>query len=214
MGENQRSKYLGSVVGSPWEFLMVFLAVFFLLSVFLFVIDFVPEPVTVADTQKTVAEETTPVVQQFPIEVPVRIAIESIGVDTQIVNPVESDIATLDASLLKGAVRYPESALLGENASMFLFGHQSYLPVVRNQAFKAFNDLQKLNEGDEISVFSETAEYRYRVTSVTLVHADTSLVELNPHERTLTLTTCNSFGEKSERYVVEAEFVSRIVIES
>ena len=112
--------------------------------------------------------------------------------------------------MLSGAVRYPGSALLGENAPMFLFGHQSYLPVVRNQAFKAFNDLQKLDAGDTIRVYSNTAVYEYEVSTVSLVEAADALIPLVPGEKTLVLSTCNSFGDPGERYVVEAKLISRI----
>src|SRR6185295_12336356 len=106
-------------------------------------------------------------------------------------------------------VRYPDSALLGENARMYIFGHQSYLPVVHNQAFKAFNGLQKLKVGDEITVYSASALYHYRVSTVKHVTADQGVIELGSGDRTLTLSTCDSFGTKSDRYIVTAQFVSR-----
>src|SRR3989344_3772308 len=167
MGGYRRFGYVKRVTAAPWEFLVLFLVVFFLSAVVLFSIDFVPEPIQ-KETSPTENAEMLEVAEQIP-EVPVRIVVGAIGVDTAIQNPTTTDIPSLDAALLKGAVRYPTSALLGENAPLFIFGHQSYLPVVRNQAFKAFNDLQKLKAGDEISIFSQTAEYNYRVQSVTLV---------------------------------------------
>ena len=208
MGGYRRFGYVKRVTAAPWEFLVLFLVVFFLSAVFLFSIDFVPEPIQ-NETSPTESAETRGTVAEEIPEVPVRIVVGAIGVDTAIQNPTTTDIPSLDAALLKGAVRYPTSALLGEDAPLFIFGHQSYLPVVRNQAFKAFNDLQKLKAGDEISIFSQTAEYRYRVQSVTLVEASEALIPLEAGARTLTLTTCNSFGEPTERYVVTADFVSR-----
>ena len=195
-----------------FRFVGVFFLVFFLSASVLFIIDFVPE----APANNNGAASETSVVYNngesvvIPIEEPTRIEIKKINVDTVIKNPTSVTIEELDTALLSGAVRYPGSALLGENAPMFLFGHQSYLPVVRNQAFKAFNDLQKLDAGDTIRVYSNTAVYEYEVSTVSLVEAADALIPLVPGEKTLVLSTCNSFGDPGERYVVEAKLISRI----
>lgn len=188
------------------RFIAAFFVVFFITAVILFVVDFVPErPV---DAYSGALPETATV----PSEDPTRVVISSIGVDTVIENPTSTAIDVLDQALLSGAVRYPESAKLGEDATVYLFGHQSYLPVVRNQAFKAFNDLQKLKAGDTIQVYSDTAVYEYTVSKVTLVDADTALVPLSSSERTLVLSTCNSFGSPGERYVIEANYTHRAAL--
>ena len=202
---------LKHVAGKPWSFLAVFLTVFFLMSVFLFVIDFVPEPIIAENADSQTAGALT-ALENYPSEEPVRVVVPAIGLDTAIENPKSTNIQVLDEALLKGAVRYPRSAMLGENATMYLFGHQSGLPVVKNQAFKAFNGIQNLKEGDEVVVYSNTAAYTYRVRLVELVDAGTALIPLDSGKRELTLSTCNSFGQKSERYVVNAAFVSRVEI--
>lgn len=140
---------------------------------------------------------------------PVRIVIDAIGVDTSISNPDSRSIDVLDQALLDGVVHYPGSADLGEAGNVFLFGHSTGFRVVNNPAFKVFNDLKELNENDLIRVQSNSHEYVYRVTSVSLVNADEALVDLSATGRRLTLSTCNSFGQKQERYVVEAEFVGQ-----
>lgn len=199
-------------IKKPLEFIAVFLGVFFLAALFLYVIDFVPEPPKhVSDTSALAHSANATSNRELTLEAPVHVRIPSAGIDTPIQNPTATDVAVLDDALLKGAVRYPDSALLGENATMYLFGHQSYLPVVHNQAFKAFNGLQKLHSGDEIIVSSAAAEYHYTVTSVELVDATKALVELGSGSMNLVLTTCDSFGKKTERYVVHADFVSRNV---
>ena len=212
-GGNRISDDIRRVASRPWAFLTVFLAAFFVLSTVLYSLDFYPEPKTVAkNTEQTGAVAGAESTAQFPVEAPVRIAIAKIGVDTTVGNPASADISVLDNALLAGAVRYPGSALLGQDSRMFIFGHQSYLPVVRNQAFKAFNGLQKLEWGDEILVYSDTAVYRYRVSSVEHASAKEDWVELEKNDRMLILTTCDSFGQKTDRYVVKAQFVSRELI--
>lgn len=207
-------KTVNTIKDRPLRFLGVFFLVFFVTSVILFIIDFVPEkPSENTDTknEETSLENGESALVNFS-ETPTRIVIKDIGVDTVIQNPNSVSIETLDEALLSGAVRYPGSALLGENATMFLFGHQSYLPVVKNKAFKAFNDLQKLETGDMIQVHSNSAVYEYEVESVSLVEADDALIPLAPNERILMLSTCNSFGDPGERYVVKARYTDRIAL--
>ena len=139
-------------------------------------------------------------------ELPLSIKILKIGVDSQIYNPETTDIKTLDDFLLKGVVRYPGSGLPGGEGNVFLFGHSTGLKIVNNQAFKSFNGLKNLKEGDSISIFSDKNEYIYKVLSVKLEGADKALVTFNTTNKKITLSTCNTFGAKSERYVVEAEF--------
>jgi LPXTG-site transpeptidase (sortase) family protein len=238
-GKRTITDHIRHTSSKPWEFLAVFLGVFFILALFLNVIDFVPEPstedVVSAENTQTVAgvSFTAGPVQTAPKEIvevqkaqpkgniaasatvyggeePVRIKIEKIGVDISVQNPISTNINVLDAALFKGTVRYPSSALLGANAGMLIFGHQSGLPVVKNKAFKAFNNLQQLQTDDVITVYSETTAYHYRVVSVE--HAsilDDVYIDFGFGKRTLTLTTCDSFGKKTDRYVVRSEFVSQ-----
>lgn len=220
------------VTERPWEALIIFLLCFFLFSVVLFIIDFVPEPIQEPETKATTTAPVT-TVKEIPDLVPVqstslvagpalavveveasnlptRIVIDKVGVDTPVVNPKSQSLAVLDAELLKGAVRYPGSAALGVEGSTVIFGHQSYLPVVRNQAFKAFNDLQDLKQGDTISVFAGSTEYRYTVRSVELVTTDVGSIALPTSGHTLTLVTCNSLGAKEERNIIIADFIGTV----
>jgi LPXTG-site transpeptidase (sortase) family protein len=169
-------------------------------------------PKVVADTPLEAyseAPESTP----RRVEAPLRVVIPSVGIDASIENPTGTSIATLDALLAKGAVRYPLSGLLGEEKNMFLFGHSSFLPNVRNPAFQTFNHLERVQRGDEIHVNSTDTAYTYRVLSVEKVDAEEALVSLE-EEGKLVLSTCNSFGQKEERFVVTAEFVGSHPLES
>jgi LPXTG-site transpeptidase (sortase) family protein len=191
----------------------MFIIVFFVSSVVLYGVDFVPEKPKASDNGVVAGVATStpvsPTVQATTPEVPVAIAIPAIGVKTAITNPATTLVAVLDAALLSGAVRYPTSARLGEMGTVYLFGHQSYLPVVKNHAFKAFNDLQKLKVGDTIVVSSATADYTYTVQSVILTTA-AGTVPLESSGHTLILSTCNSFSSNhEERYVVTANLVGR-----
>lgn len=141
-------------------------------------------------------------------ELPFKIVVEKVGINSQIYNPDTNDVKVLDSFLLKGVVHYPGSGLLGGEGNVFLFAHSTGIKIVNNQAFKAFNGLKNLKSGDLISVFSEKKEYIYKVSLVKLVGADKELVDFDTSGKKLTLSTCNTFGAKTERYVIEAELDS------
>lgn len=140
-------------------------------------------------------------------DTPVRIVIDAIGVDTKINNPKSTSIEAMDAALLSGVVHYPGSGDLEDHTNMFLFGHSTGFRVVQNDAFKAFNHLDTLVANDLIRVQSNSQEYLYRVTSVKETKAGEAFVEISNREKKLTLSTCDSFGSKEDRFVVEADFI-------
>lgn len=140
-------------------------------------------------------------------EEPTRLVISSIGVDTVISNPKSTAYEVLDAALTKSAVRYPGSGLPGIG-NMFIFGHSTGFSVVQNQAYKVFNKLKNVQKGATVTVYSKSAVYEYRVTTVKLVDKSQQLVEFDTTNNMLTLSTCDSFGRDQDRYVVEADLVS------
>lgn len=138
-------------------------------------------------------------------ELPFRIVAPAIALDTFVELPASSDYVTLDNALLQGPVYYPGSGLAG-NGNMFIFGHSTSYQIVQNKSYQVFNNIKTLAEGDEITVYGEDKMYVYKVRNVELVDKDETFVSFTPGKDTLTLSTCNSFGKKSDRYVVEADF--------
>lgn len=142
---------------------------------------------------------------------PERIVIPAIGMDLPIQNPATKDIDALTEVLKAGPARYVDSARLGEKGNMLVFGHSSQLPVVRNQMYKAFNNISDLKVGDTISVYGGGKEYLYSVVSVRAGDANEDVINLSRDKGTrLTLVTCNTLGEKSARWIVEAEFIGSL----
>src|SRR3989344_4051301 len=192
------------MVKQTTSFSLTFMALFALIFVFLAAVDALPDPVR-SDVASN-GTEPSQIAQTTSPETPVRIFAKSIGLDKTVANPESTDVDVLDGFLLKGTVRYPTSALLGTSGTVLIFGHSSYLPIVNNQNFKAFNGIQNLKVGETVSVYSATAEYRYAVTSVRLANATEDVIELPATGKFLTLVTCDSFGKKTDRFVVMAEF--------
>jgi LPXTG-site transpeptidase (sortase) family protein len=144
-----------------------------------------------------------------PAYEPTRIVINGVGIDLPVLNPEATDIPTLDEELKKGAVRYPNSALPGQRGNVLIFGHSSHLPVVHNQMYRAFNMLPEVKKDDFITLEGNGYAYLYRVTEVRKADANEEYVDLSPEQGAkLTLSTCDTFGAKSARWIVEADFVS------
>jgi len=157
------------------------------------------------------AEPITPVGDTSVAPVfPSRLRIPSLGMDLPVSNPQTRDIEALDEELKSAVVRYPDSATLGvTGGNVLLFGHSSRLPVVRNKFYKAFNGIETLKKGDIIEVVSGFDTYSYVVSRVYKASANDDRIALVVSGHRLTLLTCNSFGQKSDRWVVEAEYIGK-----
>jgi len=153
----------------------------------------------------TVAPIPTPVVDG---ELPTKISIPSINLSVTVANPSSTDAAVLDAELLHGAVRYPVSGTLGQvGKNVVVFGHSSYLPIVHNKAYKAFDEIQTLKAGDKITVTGEHTTYVYSVETVAQANTAKDGIPVEVTGSKLTLVTCDSFASKSDRFVVIASLV-------
>lgn len=204
-----------------------FLAVFFVVVLIsygiLFAIDFIPEPVTSENAEEIIDVEIDeaqsidtppePIVAREPLSpLPKKIIFDSLDKEIAVLNPESRDVDDLDAALLSGVVRHPDSATLTEEGNVFILGHSSYLPNVFNKNFQAFNGIQELQWGDLVRVQSQDVEYVYRVQRVYKAKASDVVVLPTPGKAQLTLATCNSFGSKDDRFVVEAYLIDSKVL--
>ena len=208
----------GQIYARKWSFLGLFCITFFGSVAVLARLDLLPE-VSKAMNTSLVTLSVNPVIAtnvSAPIidhaELPASIAIPAIKLSATIANPTTTNVEALDSLLLKGAVRYPTSAKLGETGNIVLFGHSSYLPIVNNQAYKTFNGIQKLVVGDTIIVTSSDTLYTYRVRTVSKESIYNAGIPLVVTGQILTLSTCDSFGAKTDRFVVVADFVESHLI--
>ena len=158
-------------------------------------------------TRETKTDKVSPVavakVKPNPTK-PVSIVIPSLGKEFELQHPRQRDSDTLNKYLLKGPVYYPDSRQLEEDGNILILGHSSYLPFI-SEAYKTFNGVENLKPDDEIILQSPTREYIYKVKKVRTVVANDEEIKLKSNKQGLTLSTCNSFGRRDERFVVEAE---------
>ncbi len=201
-------------------FFLVFVGVLALTYGLLFVIDFLPEkpeanePAVVAVENESETEPEPVAVVKIVDPLPTRIIFDSLeNRSLTVLNPESRSVEALDTALLSGAVRHPDSADFEHAGTIFLFGHSSYLPNVINKNFQAFNGIQKLTWGDTIRLQSSDTEYVYRVDRVYKASAADAEVEIETGTAKLTLVTCDSFGTKSDRFIVEATLINSHEIE-
>ena len=203
---------LDHFLSKKWSFLVSFVLVFFLTLSLLKVFGLGPTASVVSriEIPGVISTTTTqgPVVARGAGELPTRIEIPSIGLKATVSTPKSTDIPSLDQALLSGAGRYPGSGVPGEEGNVLMFGHSSHLPVVYNQAYKAFNDIQKLKEGEPIFILGTDKVYVYAVEKVEEANTTTGEIPLAVEGAKLTLATCDNFGAKSDRFIVTAKLVS------
>jgi len=199
-------------------FFFVTVGVITLTYALLFVVDFLPEkPETTAVPEEETLSDVEDSAYFPPVEIeatvahalPTKIIFDSLNKEVPVLNPEASDVASLDAALLNGTVRHPDSADFANTGTMFILGHSSHLPVVRNKNFQAFNDIEKLEWGDTVRVQSADMEYVYRIDRVYEAKASAAEVPLQFEEARLVLVTCNTFGVKEDRYIVEAYLIEK-----
>jgi LPXTG-site transpeptidase (sortase) family protein len=209
-----------------WTFLVAFFGVLFITVRVFTAIGFVPNPITdqasnagttvqtpatFGDTQTAEASTgaSAPVDGTINLngELPTKVVIPEIGVNTTVDNPDTLNVDALDSYLTSAAVRYPTSATLDQQGNVIIFGHSSYLPVVINQHYKTFDGIQNLKAGDQIEVYSATHVYTYSVTSEQKESELSDSIPLTTTGHTLTLATCDSFTTKTDRFVVTATLV-------
>ena len=216
------SHFFNRILPSASAFLGVFFVVMMIGYGFLYFIDFVPEaPTDEAVTEEPVVEETNTTfieeVEETPAVLedtrdpqPISITLDDLNRTVSVLNPTSRSIPDLDAALLKGVVRHPDSADLNdENGNMLILGHSSYLNNVFNKNYQAFNGIQNMTWGDTITLKSGDTEYTYRVDKVYQAKASSVSIPTTSNGARLTLATCNTFGAKEDRFIVEAVLISK-----
>lgn len=166
-------------------------------------LDLLPETVVAKQAATPALIAAPPVIAEAVL--PTEIEIPSLNKKFPISNPVTTNVQALDAALLTSVVRYPTSAKLGEDGNVIIFGHSSHLPIVRNDLYKAFNDIETMQKGQEIIVRGGGYEYVYAVESIAKANAEVDIIPLVVDGKKLTIATCNSFGSKDGRFIVTAE---------
>ena len=221
MNRDQLDQLYKQINDRKVAFFVAFFIVVTITYAFLYALDFYPEPVieekniesTVVENSDDLSNESVKEVKKEVFAtvspLPNKIVFDSLDKEVEVLNPDSRAVVDLDEALLSGAVRHPDSATFSKDGNIFILAHSSYLPNVMNKNFQAFNGIQKLTWGDKVRLYSDDAEYIYRVEKVYEAKATEVFVPETPGEAKLTLATCNSFGSKDDRYIVEATLIGK-----
>lgn len=225
MQVNNWSELTDAILLRKTAFVAVFFGVFLFSYAILFALDWLPELVNEKNTEEVVSVTETGI-EEAPLlpavveevkkptfvpstpDLPLTMKFVALDKEVTVLNPTSRSVADLDAALLEGVVRHPDSAALNQDGTVFILGHSSYLPAVKNKNFQAFNGIQNLKWGDEITIESLETVYTYKVEKVYRAKAQDVTVPIAGDEKRLVLATCNSFGSTDDRYIVEAILVS------
>ncbi|MGB4677563.1 MAG: sortase [Aggregatilineales bacterium] len=138
---------------------------------------------------------TIPVIAETPTPgQAVRIRIPAIGVDSPVVQGDGWE------QLKKGVAQHLGTANPGEAGNVVLSGHNDIYGEV-------FRDLDKLQPGDEVILYTQTREFVYRVAHTRIV-PPTEVSVMDPtREPIVTLISCYPYRINTDRIVVVAELV-------
>lgn len=145
-----------------------------------------------------------------------RIVIPKIGKNIPLIDVKEKNVESskeLENIFMKelegGVVRYPSSALPGENGNAFVFGHSSNFPWMAGEYNDVFALLDKLDDGDEIIVYYNQQKFVYRVNKKDVIlPGDVSVLQKDKTDHSeLNLMTCWPIGTTFKRLIVSAELV-------
>lgn len=149
----------------------------------------------------TVAGEAKPTYQ---------IKIKKINIDAPIVLSLSDIEANMLEDLKKGVAQYPNTGILGQRGNAVISGHSSNYVWAQGDYNYIFKDLNDLQNGDEIMIKAtqqngKSFEYKYKVTSKSVVTADNALIFQASEKPTVTLVTCWPLRTNWKRLIIKAE---------
>lgn len=132
--------------------------------------------------------------------------IPSLDISTPVIANVDGkNKETYFKALQGGVAHFDGTAKPGEGSNIFIFGHSSYYLWDPGKYKSIFINLEDIKIGDEISLWYQKKEYKYKVTETKVVEpTDVSVLKPTPEEQ-LTLMTCVPPGTAEKRLIVIAK---------
>lgn len=138
--------------------------------------------------------------QDFHLEIP------KLNINAPIIADVDGD--NKDAyfkALENGVAHFAGTYKPGENGLIFIFGHSSFYAWSTGHYKEIFKNLNDLELEDEIIIWQNQKEYKYKVTEKKLViPTDTSSLKPTNFEQ-LTLMTCWPPKKTEKRLIINAK---------
>jgi sortase A len=111
-------------------------------------------------------------------------------------------------ALEKGVAHLKGTALPGQNGTSFIFGHSSYYLYESGNYKKVFANLNKLKNGDVITIKGQQTKFDYKVVEKSIVKPnDLEVTKQNYQTKELILMTCWPVGTTEKRLIVLANLL-------
>lgn len=139
----------------------------------------------------------SPLYEDFHLLIP------SLNINAPVIADVDgSDQASYNQALEGGVAQLKGSAKPGDGSNIFIFGHSSFYWWKPGNYKEIFRNLEDLKEDDEIILWYNLREYKYRVSSKQTVEPDQVDVTLPTGEEQVSLMTCVPPGTTLQRLIV------------
>jgi len=142
----------------------------------------------------------TPLYNDFHLIIPV------LNLNAPIVADVDGANRTAyNQALENGVAQLKGSAKPGEGSNIFIFGHSSFYWYKPGNYKEIFKNLADIKKGDEIILWYNQKEFKYKVTETKVVSpSKVDVLQPTPQEQ-VTLMTCIPPGTTRQRLIVIAQ---------
>lgn len=132
------------------------------------------------------------------------IYIAKIGIEAPVIVPRSQSQQDIDAALKKGVISYPGSMAPGSKGAAILLGHSAGPSWPKIYYDWVFSDLNKLENGDIITVYFNHQKFDYEVVDKTILKPGQEIPDASQQEEyVLFLVTCWPPGSTKGRIAVK-----------
>ena len=136
-----------------------------------------------------------------------RLIIPKLKINTPIIFSESNSPHQIKKDLKKGVVHHPNTAQPGEKGNVFIVGHSSSYFWRAGDYDQVFALLDKLKNGDLITVYYQNKKYNYSVSEIFQVNPQETWIMDSASEPIITLMTCWPVGTNLRRLVVRGNLV-------
>jgi len=145
----------------------------------------------------TPSPETSPLYHNFHLLIP------ALNINAPIVADVDgADQKAYNKALEGGVAQLKGSSKPGEGSNIFIFGHSSFYFWSPGDYKEVFRHLDELQNDDEIIIWYNQKEYKYKISESKVVYPDEVDVIKPTKEEQVSLMTCVPPGTTLKRLIV------------
>lgn len=140
---------------------------------------------------------SSPLYQDFHLLLP------KIGVNAPVIADVDgTNKEEYFKALEDGVAHFKGTAKPGQGSNIFIFGHSSFYWYKPGDYKEIFKELEQVAIGDEIILWYQSKEYKYKVVETKVVEPTEVEVLKQTQEEQVTLMTCVPVGTTRYRLIV------------